>query len=909
MKFRVFYMVTTRLEYSLQVIGIAGLYALVGEVSILLAIPPGYSAAIWPPAGIALVAMLIYGYRIWPGVFLGSFLINIWIGFEETAILNSIFLPIMIALGAVLQALVGKYILQKFANFPNSLSNEKQVFSFFFFGGALASLVNSIWSCTALFAFGKISLSNFMVNFATWWTGDTIGVFVFAPILLVWGMAPSETWAHRRMSVSIPIISAFVITIIVVIFGAAWERKLLKFQFNQQVASLAPTLEKNLKNYINVLEFMKGFYASSNEINRHTFKSFAERPLYLMPGLQALSWNPLIHNMDRAMFEKNTQNEGYPDFSITERNKDKKLIHAANRDHYVAVHYIEPFTKNKNAFGFDVASNLARKVALEKARDTGKAVATARITLVQETGKQFGMLVFMPVYENGETFKTIDLRREKLKGYMVGVFRGGDIINAAFKGINLDGVIYQLYDDSAPDDKKFLHENKPSDERVYNFEEVGLFGGKDDIGQSYAFSFGERMWRFEVAPTFKYMELHRQQNMWFVLLGGMIFTGLIGAFVLVLSGRNEALKGLVNEKTKSLQLSEYRLAEAQRIALLGNWEWEIQTNVIWWSDELHHIFDMKMDTPHGSFRHFHDFVHENDQLKLKEILDNAIETHEPYSIDYRVMLANGEEKIIHEQAEMVLDHKNAPLRLVGTVQDVTERTKLDKMKSEFISTASHELRTPLTSIKGALGLIEGGVIGGLSDDLKDMINVANRNTARLIDLVNDILDVDKLESDKMEIASDKVDMVDLIYEAVNSNQGFATLNNVEFSVTINDDNVWVKGDRNRLIQVMTNLLSNAAKFSPKGASVDIICGCLNETVRVSVKDYGSGIPQEFRQHVFDKFAQAASSSTRENGGTGLGLNISKSLIEIHGGIIDFKTEMNVGTTFYFDLPLFQETTE
>ncbi|MGC1176151.1 PAS domain S-box protein [Polaromonas sp.] len=238
--------------------------------------------------------------------------------------------------------------------------------------------------------------------------------------------------------------------------------------------------------------------------------------------------------------------------------------------------------------------------------------------------------------------------------------------------------------------------------------------------------------------------------------------------------------------------------------------------------------------------------------------------------------------------------------------DVTELKRIDRMKSEFVSTVSHELRTPLTSIRGSLGLISGGVAGQLPDAVKTLVGIAKNNCERLIRLINDILDIEKIESGKMRLDLQVVELKPLLVQTLAANEGFGTAQNVSLSLDFPEDGLQVHVDSDRLAQVMTNLLSNAMKFSPPGGVVEVRVSQVGMGVRVEVRDHGPGIPEEFRKRIFQKFSQADSSDTRQKGGTGLGLNISRAIIERLGGSIGFESAAGVGTTFFFELPLWTE---
>lgn len=293
--------------------------------------------------------------------------------------------------------------------------------------------------------------------------------------------------------------------------------------------------------------------------------------------------------------------------------------------------------------------------------------------------------------------------------------------------------------------------------------------------------------------------------------------------------------------------------------------------------------------------------------------------HDGYLSNYR---ATGTAKIIGTGREVTGRRKDGttfPMELAvseiqhdgrrmftGIVRDISERKRLETMKSEFISTVSHELRTPLTSIRGALDLIIDGFVGEIPEDAREMISIAHNNSERLVRLINDLLDMEKFDAGEMEFDLQPVALGSLLERAVGDNAGYAKEHDVRFEITGDVPEVSINVDPGRMLQVLTNLLSNAAKFSPPQAAVSVSASAQNGRVRISVADRGPGIPLEFQGRIFGKFAQADSSDSRQKGGTGLGLSITKALVERHGGTLGFNTTAGNGTTFYFDLPLWAE---
>jgi PAS domain S-box-containing protein len=254
----------------------------------------------------------------------------------------------------------------------------------------------------------------------------------------------------------------------------------------------------------------------------------------------------------------------------------------------------------------------------------------------------------------------------------------------------------------------------------------------------------------------------------------------------------------------------------------------------------------------------------------------------------------------------LVNSEGSLIAVIAQGQDVTRELEAERMKKEFTSTLSHELRTPLTSIIGSLQLINSGVLGDMPQDVAELTAVAERNGTRLLDLINDILDIEKIESGKVSLVQEVLRLGELIREAMVLNKAFAERFKVRFEFVgqapHGSPERTVHADRKRLLQVMTNLLSNAAKFSSEGGVVEITLHEHGTWLRVGVHDRGPGIPDSFRSRIFARFAQADSTTARQKGGTGLGLAISKRLVEMMHGRIGFEPREGGGTTFWFDLP-------
>jgi len=542
-------------------IGVA--YYVAGRLALLLAIPPGYATAIWPASGIALAGMLLLGYRVWVGILLGSFFVNVGTSFDASstqAIVVSLTLAIGIGLGAALQAFVGAKLIRLLVGFPNALDHEKDIFKFLGAGGPIACLVSCTVGVSSLLGFGIISLDSYLYSWWTWWVGDSIGVLIFTPLTLIMFAQPRQDWLHRRLSVVVPLCVTFAVAVIVFVFASRWESRRLKLEFEQRATALVHDLENHLDVHRGVLHALGGLFSSSDQITREIFHSFAEHMLQPYKGIQALSWNPYILDAKREAYVSSAQEDGYEGFMFKERNDAGDIIQAPQRDNYVVVYYIEPYAGNENALGFNVASNPVRRAALHWARDEGKPAATGRIRLVQETGDQFGFLMFLPVYYDSTSLETVEQRRSQLRGYVTGVFRITNLVNASLNLQDLAGIHLRIYDRSASEEEQLLFASKGA--------ALNGSSGASDLALEVPMRVGGRDWALHFTPTLEYLANQQTWHLWLVLASGLLFTSLSGTFLLVLTGRTARVERVVAERTAELSLEILERKNAQEALLV-----------------------------------------------------------------------------------------------------------------------------------------------------------------------------------------------------------------------------------------------------------------------------------------------------------------------------------------------------
>ncbi|WP_434925857.1 PAS domain-containing protein [Shewanella sp. HL-SH2] len=360
----------------------------------------------------------------------------------------------------------------------------------------------------------------------------------------------------------------------------------------------------------------------------------------------------------------------------------------------------------------------------------------------------------------------------------------------------------------------------------------------------------------------------------------------------------------LEELNLQLNVAQQSLDLASEQAQIGYWHASLKHGTLWWSPIIYQIFGFDAQDIVPSVTLFKSAVHPDDIDKVEKSEQQARLTG-IHNVVHRIIKPNGEVRWVHELGQLVTEDKNPDLLMIGSVQDVTDRMKLQQMKDEFISTVSHELRTPLTSIYGALNLLQSGKIVTLPAKAEKLIDIASSNCMQLSRLINDLLDIEKLAAGKMLFEMQRLNIVPLLQRAIDDHQPYADLHKITLALQLDEsmDEIWLFVDEHRLLQILTNLLSNAVKFSPPTGSVTLSATIIAGEVEIAVQDQGAGISEDFKSKIFEKFSQADASSSKAKGGTGLGLALCKELIEAMNGSIGYNSEPGCGSRFYIRLPV------
>jgi len=682
-------------------------------------------------------------------------------------------------------------------------------------------------------------------------------------------------------------------------------------QFDLHVRDVVYSIEERLRQHEQILLGGAGLFDASASVSREEWHAYIAR-LRLKekyPGIQGVGFGEFVRLADLPAHIAATRAEGFPDYAVHPPGE---------RPFYTPTVFLEPFSgRNLAAFGYDMMSEATRAKAMHMAAESGKTIISDKVKLVQETqGKeQAGFLMYLPVYRNHRPPATPEEAWNTLLGFVYSPYRADDLM-AGILGNRVLMLDFTIFDGQGEADA----------ERMFASTDERSAAAQADAPQMSALRTVEaygHLWtvRLNSRPEFE-ANFRSPLNRVILLLGGGISV-LLFVLVSFLISRRERAEQMAQGMTESIRTNEEKLRQSEmriRAIVDGADHLIISTSPDGIIQSFNHGAERQLDyraeelvgiaTP-GLF------------LDPDEVLRRAKESvpdGTPVEPSFDGLTARARSKADGDTSEWTFIRKDGspfPVLMtitalrdehgeinafLGIATDITERKQMERMKTEFISTVSHELRTPLTSIRGALALVAGGVVGELPAAAKPLVEIAHKNSERLILLVNDLLDMEKIEAGKMELNASPVKLMPLLQQALDGNLAYAEQYQVSYELVGDLPGAMVNVDANRMMQVLANLLSNAAKYSPAGGKVQVAIERIDRRIRLAVKDNGPGIPDEFKDRIFQKFAQADSSDTRKKGGTGLGLSITKAIVEHMGGRIWFDSQPDVQTAFYVEFP-------
>lgn len=528
-----------------QILVLALLDVFLGWLGLKLAMPPGYVTAVFPPAGIALAALLRQGPRVWPGIFLGSIALNTLVGAVSLSglTLTSAALSVTIAAGSTLQALAGYWLIKRWVPDAEQLRDGRKLVLMLLLGGPLACLIAGSIGSTALVVLGKGNWTNWPFSLWSWWVGDTIGVILCTPTFLVLSQMNRASWRRPVVSVVLPSLTMLALVVQLFFQSNSWERQRLDAAFMAEARTVAYDLRRELEGDQDTVYALAQHFRAEGEVSAADFTTFSHNLIGRHTGILALEFVDEVPADQRNAYERQVAALGMPGFRIGEFDPHGAFTPATRRGEYYPVRYIEPLDPYRWLVGYDMASEPTRRTAFQQARDTHQ-VAVAVIDLVSVHQK--GLLILEPVYRGEHN----DMKAPPhFVGTAMAVFRLDTLIAHAMPEAAGKDIVVQIDDTTASQQIDHLYSGKGTASALY-----------PDLFWSDSVNIGSHRWTLAMRASDDFVSRQASYVAWLVLAGGLLFTGILQMLLLSLTSHALNIEDEVAKRTHELAESERRLS-------------------------------------------------------------------------------------------------------------------------------------------------------------------------------------------------------------------------------------------------------------------------------------------------------------------------------------------------------------
>ncbi len=536
---------TSLRDLVVRILIVALAYAASARLGLLLAIPPGYATAVWPASGVALAAVLLWGYRTMPGVVLGSFLVNIstsWESGTTALLLRSLGLALCIGCGAGTQALLGAWIIRRGGDgFRNIFVGEHEIIRILMLGGPVSCVVSASVGVASLWSMGLIPTDNLPFNWLTWWVGDSIGVLIFMPLICAWSLRPREQWRRQQIALSVPMGVVYAAVVALFFYVSAAEEKRQTRMFEDSAHRFSDSLQSAVDNNLNMLIALGSFHSATPRVGRREFVTFTQRLLPQYPEVQTVGWLPRVEQAGRGAFEQSMHDEGAAGYRIVELAPGGDgFVAAAPRAEYYPVAYIVPDSTNRQVVGFDVASEPLRRDAVRRALASGRSVATDWLNPLQDETPELSTLLYLAVYRESTAVPI---------GLSSAVLRLHPLLQRALVGLREQGLQVRVSDSAA----------STSRQTITMGADLGTPVSKIAHSWTAPIRVADRSWTVEFTLSAAYLVAHRSWLAWGVLAAGLSMAALLGMLLLVLLARQARIEEAVATRTTELRNAQEQL--------------------------------------------------------------------------------------------------------------------------------------------------------------------------------------------------------------------------------------------------------------------------------------------------------------------------------------------------------------
>ena len=890
-------------------------YYVAGKLALLLAIPPGYASPLYPGAGIALAAGLVYGRRALPGVLLGSYLLNLPIAAPGAAPgVLALLLPGVSAVGAVLQAALGVALVRRRLRGPLLLAEPREVATLFVLGGLAACLLNASLSTAALSLAGVLPPGLRAFTWWTWWAGDTLGVLIGTPVALTLIGRPRAAWVARRVTLGLPLLVTTLLLAAATVLVARWDRERIRSVFERDAAAATAAVTAELGQSLFVLEALRGLYLGSDDVSADELRRVARPWLALPIQIQALGYSERV---PLAALEQRqaaiARRLGRP-YRIFDRPDAGAPSPTAGDDAAVAIALIEPFEANARALGVNALSVPAARAAILQAMRTDEAVASAGFALTQEAASQTGVVIYRALYR-GEPAAAA--RPQAFRGVVFVTLRMQQSAQAAMR----DAPAYLrwcLFDSDSAAPRRLLA-GAPGCET----------GPPKALHHEAAIGLGGRRWTLLLDADPGRVPDAGHGNAWLFSSVGLLSVAMLAALLLTVTGRTRRIEAAVAERTTDLrrevaerQRTESALRESEQRfrnifdqAPIGIVYADLAGRVREANPRLRELLGQDGDALID--RSLDDLTHPEDRADDRRALGRLLRGELPeVQRTTRLQHRDGAYLRVRMNWRVLRNLAGEPQRLVAVVEDITEQLRrqeaeqgrqlaesANRAKSEFLSRMSHELRTPLNAMLGFAQLLDLDRQPRLAAHQQGWVGQILQAGWHLLEMINDTLDLSRIDAGTLRLALAPVSIEPLVAHCTAMVSPAAARRGITVTAHIAADASHAIGDETRLKQVMTNLLSNAVKYNVAGGRVEVTAHRLDaRTLEIRVLDTGLGLDAAQMAELFQPFNRLG----REQGnteGTGIGLVISRRLAELMGGTLDAESSAGEGSSFVLRLPL------
>lgn len=664
---------SARYDWLLRSVLIAIAVFVAAKSSQFLTTPPSNASPVWPGAGIALAVTLLYGRRVLIGVFVGVVAFEFQLfadGAAGRSLASELLLAGALGVGACAQAWAGSALIQRALGPRPRLVGDWDILRFQLLGGPLACLVAATVGVAALWLVGVIGVAGIPLGWLTWWVGDSIGVIIFAPLVLIFFNRDEPLWYRRRVTVALPMLLLLLTAFAFYAYSNAKEGDENRLAFAKQVRHLNDHLGSEFDAHLEILDSLRDLYSASVEVTRAEFEVFTRPSLVKHPGIQALEWIPRVTRDRRAAFETG-QLGGRP---IRRLDPSGALGDAVDLADYYPVHFATPVETNRPAVGFDVTSNPAAAEALYRARDTGNAAATGPLRLVQETEDEVGIVIYQPVYIHSARLTDRGQRREAIRGVVAAVFRMQSLLDRELPYVAGGDIALRLSDVSKPGRGTSIFQSA-----------TWPAAARDPaLAERHELELGGRRWLLEYVATPGFITANTTWAVWVVLTGGLLVTAILGTGLLILTGRTVRMEDEVIERTTELRQevdqrrdAENRLRLVLQGANLGFWDWDYQSGCYWVNDRWLAILGLPRDGLRGRKDDWADRLHPDDRDAVIARVETCIRDGTGYTLEFRMAHRDGHWVWVQDAGAVVKRDPatGAPMRLCGTLQDISDRMR------------------------------------------------------------------------------------------------------------------------------------------------------------------------------------------------------------------------------------------